>query len=86
MSTYTLMRKLQKDIEKLNEEIDVRIIKGLSYKSLSKRHKMMMERLHSLRRVATPSRTASHISASIESSWSRGIMSRLAQYASVFLM
>ena len=85
MSTYTLIRKLQKDIEELNEQIDTRIIKGLSYKTLSKRHKVMMERLHALRRVATPSR-ASHISASIESSWSRGIMSRLAQYASVFLM
>jgi hypothetical protein len=73
---------LQKDIEKVNEEIDLRIIRGLSYKSLSKKHKMMMERLHALNRVASSS-TATK---SIESSWSKGLMGRLAQYASVFLM
>jgi hypothetical protein len=82
MSTYTLLRRLQKEIEKVNEEIDLRIINGLSYKSLSKKHKVMMERLHALNRVASVSTRTK----SIESSWSKGLMSRLAQYASVFLM
>lgn len=79
MSTYTLIKKLYKEIDEINAEIDMKIEKGLSYKVLSKRHKVLIERLHSIDRPSA-------LSIGISKVWPKGIMSKLAQYASVFLM
>lgn len=65
------MKKLYREIDNLNEEIDTKIERGLSYKVLARRHKYLMEELHSL----DPQPIVS-----------RGIMNRLAQYVSVFLL
>ena len=79
MNTYTLIKKLYKEIDEINEEIDVRIEKGLSYKVLSRRHKILVEKLRSLDRPST-------LSIGLSKVWPKGIMGKLAQYASVFLM
>ena len=53
MKRYILIRRLEGEIAKLNEEIDMRIVRGISYKMLSRQHKMLMAELRSLKR--TPS-------------------------------
>ena len=83
MSTYTSIKKVERDLKKVNDAIDARIVKGLSYKVLGRQHKALLEELRALKQVSARStRTV----ANIESPWSKGIMTRLAQYASVFLM
>ncbi|HEY4494676.1 MAG TPA: hypothetical protein VJC02_01075 [Candidatus Paceibacterota bacterium] len=78
MSTYTLIKRIQKEIEKINEEIDIRIIKGLSYKALSKRHKFLSEELSSLKKEYAVSQSVYKVS--------KSFFGRVAQYVSVFLM
>ena len=70
MSKQTLVRELQKEVKNLNAVIDMRIIKGLPYKSEARRHKFLVGQLASLRRQPVPS-----------ASW----MSRVGQFASMFL-
>lgn len=48
MSKTFLKRELKKEIKTLNLEIDRRIVRGLSYKYLSLRHKTLTRQLHSL--------------------------------------
>lgn len=79
MSTYTTLKKLYREIDEINAEIDTKIQKGLSYKVLSKRHKALIERLHSIDRP-------SDFSIGLSKVWPKGLMGKLAQYASVFLM
>jgi hypothetical protein len=67
MKRYIAIRRLESEIAKVNEEIDARILRGVSYRTLSRKHKLLLAELRSIKR--TP-----------------GIMSRFAQYASVFLL
>jgi hypothetical protein len=53
MKRYILIRRLEGEISKLNEEIDMRIVRGVSYKTLSRKHRVLMAELRSLKR--TPS-------------------------------
>ena len=48
MSKHQALRAIKNEIKRLNQEIDIRIIKGLSYKDLSKRHKLLMSQLNSI--------------------------------------
>jgi hypothetical protein len=48
MSKHTLARELNKEIERLNREIDLRILKGLSYKRESLRHRFLLKQLQSI--------------------------------------
>lgn len=48
MSTNTLVRELKKEINTLNAVIDMKIIRGLSYKNESRRHKFLSKQLKSL--------------------------------------
>jgi hypothetical protein len=50
MKRYILIRRIESEIAKLNEEIDVRIMKGISYKNLSLRHKILMTQLRAVKR------------------------------------
>ena len=52
MSTSNLIKTIQKELEKLNSEIDVKIIKGFSYKKESQRHKFLSAQLAVLTRPA----------------------------------
>lgn len=48
MSKKTLIKEIRKEINNLNIEIDMKILKGLSYKKESKRHKFLMSQLRSI--------------------------------------
>lgn len=50
MSKYNLEKVLKKELEVLNKEIDMRIIKGLSYWRQARRHKYIMSSLARIRR------------------------------------
>lgn len=48
MSKYQTVKEIKKEIERLNKEIDLRIIHGLSYSILSRRHKILVNQLRRL--------------------------------------
>lgn len=48
MSRNKTIKAIRSEIEKLNKEIDLRIIKGLSYKDLSRRHKFLHSQLENI--------------------------------------
>ena len=48
MSKYQTLRAIRSELKRLNRLIDMRIIQGLSYKDLSRRHKFLMRELDSL--------------------------------------
>lgn len=50
MSKYQVVRTLRHEIAELNREIDLRIIRGLSYRRESLRHRMLSAQLHRLTR------------------------------------
>ena len=45
MSKHQAIRAIRTEIERLNREIDLRIIKGLSYRREALRHKFLMAEL-----------------------------------------
>ena len=50
MSKYKLSKIIQEEINRLNEQIDLKIIKGLSYKREAQRHKFLMSQLRQISR------------------------------------
>lgn len=52
MSHDTLRKTIERELQKLNDEIDVKIVKGLSYVKESRRHKFMLKRLNELGRAS----------------------------------
>lgn len=53
MSKYRLSRIIQAEINKLNEEIDLKIIWGQSYKKEARRHKFLVSQFEALSRQET---------------------------------
>ena len=49
MSTNKLISTIQKELENLNENIDLKILKGQSYKRESRRHKQLLSQLRQIR-------------------------------------
>ncbi len=45
MSKYQTIRTIRAEIDKINQEIDLRIIKGVSYRKEALRHKFLMRQL-----------------------------------------
>ncbi len=45
MTKYKTITTIKKEINKINEEIDLRIIKGLAYRAEARRHKILLEKL-----------------------------------------
>lgn len=45
MSKQKLITTIHTELEKINEQIDLKIIQGLEYKSESKRHKFLVSHL-----------------------------------------
>jgi hypothetical protein len=45
MSSNTFKKAIERELQKLNEEIDNRIVKGLSYIKESRRHKLLLKQL-----------------------------------------
>ena len=50
MSNRILEKKLRRELEALNDQIDEKIIRGLSYVRESRRHKFIVNSLANLRR------------------------------------
>jgi hypothetical protein len=50
MSKTNLEREIKKEISQLNEVIDRKIIKGVSYAKEAKRHKFLVSQLNSIHR------------------------------------
>ncbi len=48
MSKYQTIRTIRAEIDRLNQEIDLRIIQGMPYKRLSIRHKFLRSQLSRL--------------------------------------
>lgn len=48
MSKNTLARTIRKELDSLNWEIDLKIVKGLSYKAEARRHKFLTSQLRYL--------------------------------------
>jgi hypothetical protein len=55
MSKQNLEKVLRKELEILNDVIDQKIIKGLSYSREAKRHKFILNNLANIRRAQTSS-------------------------------
>jgi hypothetical protein len=51
----TFIKELRKEINKLNQEIDRRIVRGISYKTLSRKHKVLVAQLNSATRYPSSS-------------------------------
>ena len=54
MSKQNLEKTLRRELEALNDVIDRKIIKGLSYAREARRHKFLLSNLASLRRASRP--------------------------------
>jgi hypothetical protein len=52
MSKYILERNIRTELKKINNIIDLKIIKGLSYKREALRHRFLLYRLVDLHRVS----------------------------------
>ena len=63
MSKYRLSKIVQAEINKLNQIIDLKIIRGESYKKEARRHKFLMSQLNGL------NRQSSFRAAPIRASW-----------------
>jgi hypothetical protein len=50
MSSNTFKKAIERELQKLNEEIDNKIVKGLSYIRESKRHKALLLQLNKFNR------------------------------------
>lgn len=50
MKRYIMIKRIENEIAKLNEQIDMRIVRGISYKSLSIQHKVLMTQLRAVKR------------------------------------
>ena len=51
MSKHQAKRAIRAEIERLNQEIDLKIIRGVSYKREAVRHKFLMRQLSMLSRA-----------------------------------
>lgn len=50
MSKHQVIRTLRQEIASINQDIDLRIIRGLSYRRQALRHRMLTAQLHRLTR------------------------------------
>jgi hypothetical protein len=54
MSKTTLYRKIAKEIEKINDRIDTKIIKGISYEEEARRHRNLLVTLQRISEDSQP--------------------------------
>ncbi len=83
MSKKILIKEMQRELKKLNTVIDLKIIKGFSYKTEAERHKFLLRQLISLQKCVTDiqySGTAIR-RGSVKSNW----LGRVGQFASMFM-
>jgi hypothetical protein len=54
MSKHQIVRELRREIKKINEQIDMHIIQGLSYREEARRHKFLVSQLARLQPRRVP--------------------------------
>ena len=54
MSTQKLIHTLSSELQHINEEIDLKVIRGIPYKREAKRHKLLMNMLQDVTRIQRP--------------------------------
>lgn len=50
MSKYELLKTVKKELRELNWRIDMKILRGLSYREEARRHRILLRQLEHLRR------------------------------------
>jgi hypothetical protein len=50
MSKHQAIKAIRTEVSRLNQEIDLKIIRGLSYSKEARRHKLLMSQLYRLSR------------------------------------
>jgi len=55
MSKHALERTIRRELEALNMKIDLKIIKGVSYKQEARRHKFLLAQMQHLSKVSNQS-------------------------------
>ena len=53
MSSHTFKKAIERELQRLNEEIDNKIVKGLSYINESRRHKTLLKQLDSFKQKSS---------------------------------
>jgi hypothetical protein len=53
MTRENFTKKAQEEIENLNQVIDMKIIKGVSYRNEAKRHRFLMSKIGNTTRIQT---------------------------------
>ncbi|MDQ5928014.1 MAG: hypothetical protein QG633_452 [Patescibacteria group bacterium] len=61
MSQHQYQHRLENELDSLNSLIDEKIIRGLSYRSEAKRHKMLIRQARQMRRQPLFSRVLSYV-------------------------
>lgn len=84
MSRGDLIRAIQIELEELNKRIDLKVIKGRSYKKESKRHKFLSSQLTYLMQLADAARLAESVR-SIQSMRKVNWMVRTARMVATFI-
>ncbi|MFA6520737.1 MAG: hypothetical protein WCT44_04000 [Candidatus Paceibacterota bacterium] len=69
MSRTRLIQEIEKEIERLNNKIDLRIIKGLSYYKEARRHKFLRTQLSNLTREEVPASAVSKARFVVKRNW-----------------
>ncbi len=52
MSKFKLARNIKKEIKKLNNDIDLKIIRGLPYRAEARRHKFLTSQFYTFNQVS----------------------------------
>lgn len=83
MSKTTLLQKIQAELERLNDRIDLKIIKGVSYEKEARRHRELLATLQHLREDPLPqdsnprSRSRFLMKSPVHRRLKRGVVARL---------
>lgn len=84
MSKTTLFQKIQAELDKLNDKIDIKIIKGVSYEKEARRHRELLATLQHLKEdtqtstTQTPKRRSRFLAKSpVHRRLKRGVVARL---------
>ena len=66
MSKFKLARNIKREIKKLNNDIDMKIIKGLPYRAEARRHKFLISQFYTFEKISQESffRRTLHVLAS----------------------
>jgi hypothetical protein len=82
MSRNTLTHEMRKELDRLNDRIDKKIVKGQRFDADAKRHKELLAALHRIEGELSPAREKTrkplrYLKSPVRRSLSRGVFARL---------